>query len=87
MHTTSKTVTSTRSLVIPTDNITRTVYLHVTGNGTVYIGGSDVTTANGMLTEKHAVPFQFILPANEDLWAITPNGVTEDLRILTPSID
>lgn len=87
MNTSSKTVTSTRSLVIPKDDVTRTVYLHVTGNGIVYIGGSDVTTANGMLTEKHAVPFQFILPAHEELYAVTAAGVTEDLRILTPSTD
>ena len=80
-------VTSTRSLVIAKDDVTRTVYLHVLGNGTVYIGGSNVTTANGMLTEKHAVPFQFILPANEELYAITPSGTTEELRILTPSTD
>jgi hypothetical protein len=87
MKSTAHTVTSTRSLVIPEDNLTRTVYLHVTGNGTVYIGGTDVTTTNGMLTEKHAVPFQFILPNGEELYAITANGVTEDLRIMTPDTD
>ncbi|CAB4157145.1 hypothetical protein UFOVP689_2 [uncultured Caudovirales phage] len=87
MKSIAHTVTSTRSLVIAKDDVTRTVYLHVTGNGTVYIGGSDVTTVNGMLTEKHAVPFQFILPAKEDLYAITANGVTEDLRIMTPDTD
>lgn len=87
MKSIAHTVTSTRSLVIAKDDVTRTVYLHVTGNGTVYIGGSDVTTVNGMLTEKHAVPFQFILPPKEDLYAITANGVTEDLRIMTPDTD
>ena len=87
MKSTTHTVTSTRSLVIAKDDVTRTVYLHVTGNGTVYIGGSDVTTVNGMLTEKHAVPFQFILPEKEELYAITANGVTEDLRIMTPDTD
>lgn len=87
MNSTTHTVTSTRSLVISKDDVTRTVYLHVLGNGTVYIGGSNVTTANGMLTEKHAVPFQFILPNNEELYAITAAGVTEELRILTPNTD
>jgi hypothetical protein len=87
MNSTNHTVTSTRSLVIAKDDVTRTVYLHVLGNGTVYIGGSNVTTDNGMLTEKHAVPFQFILPNNEELYAITPSGTTEELRILTPSTD
>jgi len=87
MNSENYTVTSTRSLVIAKDDVTRTVYLHVLGNGTVYIGGSNVTTDNGMLTEKHAVPFQFILPNNEELYAITPSGTTEELRILTPSTD
>ena len=86
MNTSAHTVTTTRSLVIPADNITRTVYLHVTGAGTVYIGGADVTAANGMQTEKHAVPVQFILPAGETLYAITASG-SEELRILTPSVD
>lgn len=87
MNSTNHTITSTRSLVIAKDDVTRTVYLHVLGNGTVYIGGSNVTTDNGMLTEKNAVPFQFILPANEELYAITPSNTTEELRILTPSTD
>ena len=54
------------------------------GNGTVYLGGPDVTSSNGMLTEKGAVPFQFILPAGESLYAITGMD-TEDLRVLRPS--
>ena len=86
MNSTAHTVTTTRSLVVPADNITRTVYLHVAGAGTVYIGGSDVTSSNGMQTEKNAVPFQFVLPAGETLYAITAAG-TEELRILTPSVD
>lgn len=87
MNSTNHTITSTRSLVIAKDDVTRTVYLHVLGNGTIYIGGSNVTTDNGMLTEKNAVPFQFILPNNEELYAITPSNTTEELRILTPSTD
>lgn len=87
MNSTTHTVTSTRSLVIAKDDVTRTVYLHVLGNGTIYIGGSNVTTANGMLTEKHTVPFQFILPNNEELYAVTAAGTTEELRILTPNTD
>lgn len=86
MNSTAHTVTTTRSLVIPADNINRTVYLHVIGAGVVYIGGSDVASTNGMLTEKNAVPFQFILPAGETLYAVTASG-TEELRILTPSVD
>lgn len=78
------TVTTTASQVIAPAESWRTVYLHVVGNGVVYIGGSDVTSSNGMLTEKGAVPFQFILPANQSLYAVVASG-TEDLRVLSPT--
>lgn len=78
------TVTTTASQVVAPGESWRTIYLHVVGNGTVYLGGSDVTSSNGMLTEKGAVPFQFILPAGESLYAITGMD-TEDLRVLRPS--
>lgn len=87
MKSQTHTITDARSIVITSDNIHRTVYLHVVGNGTVYIGGNDVTTANGMLTEKHAVPFEMQLPAGENLYAICATGVTENLRTLLPDID
>lgn len=78
------TVTTTASQVIAPAESWRTLYLHVVGNGVVYIGGSDVTSSNGMLTEKGAVPFQFILPANQSLYAVVASG-TEDLRVLRPT--
>lgn len=78
------TVTTTASEVIAPAESWRTVYLHVVGNGVVYIGGSNVTLSNGMLTEKGAVPFQFILPANQSLYAVVASG-TEDLRVLRPT--
>lgn len=79
-------ITTTRSKVVAAAPIQRTIYLHVLSAGTVYIGGADVTTANGMLTEKNAVPFEMILPAQNELWAIVDSG-TEDLRILRTSND
>ena len=78
------TVTTTASQVVAPAESWRTIYLHVTGNGIVYLGGSDVTSSNGMPTEKSAVPFQFILPAGESLYAVTATA-TEDLRVLRPS--
>jgi hypothetical protein len=78
------TVTTTVSQVVAAAESWRTIYLHVIGTGVVYLGGSTVTSATGMLTEKAAVPFQMILPAGETLYAVTGSG-TEDLRILTPS--
>ena len=80
----TKTVTTTASQVVDASTAWRTIYLHVTGNGIVYLGGSDVTSTNGFLTEKNAIPFTFVLPAGETLWAVTASG-TEDLRILEPT--
>ena len=78
------TVTTTASVVIAAAESWRTVYLHVTGNGIVYLGGAGVTSSTGTATEKAAVPFQMILPAGETLYAVTASA-TEDLRVLTPS--
>jgi hypothetical protein len=84
MKTEAFTVTTTRVQLVTTSIISREVSIHVTGAGTVYIGGSDVTTTNGMLTEKNAVPYTFILPANNELWAVTASG-TENVRVMTPA--
>ena len=86
MNTFAYSVSTTRVLIVPADNINRTVYLHTIGAGTVYIGGADVTAANGMLTEKNAVPFEIFLPLGESLYAITASG-TENVRVMTPSVD
>jgi hypothetical protein len=87
MRSSAFTVTSTASRIIDKDNVHRTIYLHVVGNGTVYLGASNVTSSNGLATEKHAVPFQMILPLGEELWAATANGVTENVRLLIPDVD
>ena len=78
------TVTTTASKVIDADPCWRVVYLHVVGNGIVYLGDSTVTSATGLLTEKNAVPFVLDVPANETVWAVTASA-TEDLRIMRPS--
>jgi hypothetical protein len=86
MKSITRTVTTTAAVIIAADDKHRTVYLHVVGAGTVYIGGSDVTSTNGLLTEKHAVPLELVVPQNETVWAVTASG-TENLRILTPDVD
>ena len=78
------TVTTTPTVVVAAAESWQTIYLHVTGNGTVYLGNSTVTSSNGMQTEKAAVPFQMILPAGETLYAVVATA-TEDLRVLRPS--
>jgi hypothetical protein len=84
MISSSYTVTTTAQIVVPADESNRSVYFHVTGNGTVYLGGADVTSANGCATQKNAVPQELFVPANETVYAIVASG-TEDLRILRPS--
>jgi hypothetical protein len=79
------TVTTTASLLIAAAPSNRTIYIHVLGNGTVYLGGSDVSSANGLLTEKAAVPFEMQLPANEPVYAVA--AATEQVRVLRPSND
>jgi hypothetical protein len=86
MNTSAHTVTTTRSLVVAADNINRNIYIHAIGAGVVYLGGADVTAANGLLTEKNAVPFEMFLPAGETLYAVVATG-SEEIRIMTPSTD
>ena len=85
MISTTTTINTTAQKILSKSNSYRTVYIHVTGAGTVYLGGSDVSSANGLLTEKNAVPLQLVIPSQEELWAVTATG-TEDLRILTPGL-
>ena len=83
MKSVQKTVTTTASKIIDAYPVNRQVYIHVMGNGTVYLGDSTVTTSNGFLTEKNAIPFVFNIPANDTIWAVIGTG-TDDLRILLP---
>jgi hypothetical protein len=57
------------------------VYVHVEGNGTVYVGGATVTTATGLPTEKHTTPINFFVPRGNELWAIA--ATTQDVRVMT----
>jgi hypothetical protein len=81
MKSTKYTVTTTAQIVVPAKNYNREIYTHVIGNGIVYLGGSDVTSANGTSTEKHTTPASFFVPAGETLYAIVESA-TEDLRVL-----
>lgn len=70
--------------IIDADEGWRTVYVHVVGNATVYLGDSSVTTANGLATEKHTAPLTFVVPQMETLWAVVAAD-TESVRVLRPS--
>lgn len=77
-------VGTTRVKLLDASNSWRTVYIHVVGNEPVYLGGSDVTTVNGLTTEKHTSPVELYIPAEEELWAIATTTV--DVRILKPAL-
>jgi quercetin dioxygenase-like cupin family protein len=81
MKSSKYTVTTTAQIVVPAKNYNREIYTHVIGNGIVYLGGSDVTIANGTSTEKHTAPAAFFVPAGETIYAIVESA-TEDLRVL-----
>ena len=81
------TVTDAVTQIVPIDNLNRPVYLQIEGNNTVYIGGADVTAAQGFPIAKHAAPIEGGLPAGDGLWAICSAGVSETIRIITINAD
>lgn len=81
MKSASVTVTTSPTLLVEKDETNRYVYLHVIGNSTVYLGGSDVSTSNGLATQKHTTPLEMFLPINERLYGIVAS-FTEDIRVL-----
>ena len=85
MISSNKSITTTASKIMSASTAVRTIYIHVLGAGTVYLGDATVTSSNGFLTEKNAVPLTIELPANEELWAVTGAG-TESLRLLIPTL-
>lgn len=76
------TVDGTPVEIVAAEPTNRTALIHVAGNNIVYLGGSDVTTANGLTTEKNAVPLTVEIPAGQSLYALAANGFTETLRVL-----
>ena len=81
------TVTDTVVQLVPRDDLNRPVYLQIEGNKTVYIGGANVTAAQGFPIVKHTAPLQGGLPAGDGLWGICASGQTEVIRIITIDAD
>ncbi len=86
MRSSAVTVTTSPTLLVAADDTHRSVYLHVVGNATVYLGSETVTTANGLNTEKHTAPFEIIIPSRQTLYGIVAAS-TKVVRVLTPDID
>jgi hypothetical protein len=81
------TVTAERSIIVAADDINRTVYINVTGNTAIAVGGSNVTYANGLIFEKHDTPHEVFVPLKELLYAVCDTGASADVRVLLPNGD
>lgn len=75
------TVGTTPTLLMAGATGTRTIYLHVVGNTTIYIGGATVTTTAGLATEKHTTPIPIVLRDGDSLYGIVALG-TADMRVM-----
>lgn len=84
MKSVATTVTTTATLICAADNQNRTVYLH-SGTGSIYIGGSDVTSSTG-LHLPNGTTMSLFIPADETLYGITASS-SQTLVTLTPNVD
>lgn len=69
------TITTTRQLIVPVDGSAQEVLFHSSG-GTMYIGGSDVTSDNGYkmdVGDKET----FIVHPGDAIYGITSSGSTQ----------
>lgn len=78
-------VTTSPTLIVPADNIPRTVYIHNGGGAKVYLGGADVSTSNGFHLGNGESQDLFV-PTNEKLYGIVASS-TNTVNVLTPDLD
>jgi hypothetical protein len=78
-------VTTSPTLIVPADNIPRTVYIHNGGGAKVYLGGADVSTANGFHLGNGESQDIFI-PTNEKLYSVVASS-TNTVNVLIPDLD
>ena len=78
--TSQKTVTTTATVVVPSMIGDQSVYLH-SSSGTLYIGGADLTTANGYRLDN-GDKLTMTVGDHEALYAITSSG-TANLYVMT----
>ena len=75
------TVTATRAKIVSKAiNETRSVHVTPAGND-CYLGGDDVTTANGLKVQNNTTVI-IEIPPNEELWAVVASG-THTVTTLT----
>jgi hypothetical protein len=74
------TVTTTKAIVVPQEIGDQSVYLH-SASGTLYIGGADLTAANGYRMDN-GDKLSLMVGDHQDLYAITSAG-TATLYVLS----
>ena len=73
MISTKTTVTSTPVKIV-SKAINETRQVHVTPEGNdCYLGGADLTTANGLKIQNNTTVI-ILVPPNEELWAVVSSG-------------
>ena len=73
------TVTTTKAIVVPHEIGDQSVYLH-SASGVLYIGGEDLTAANGYRLDN-GDKLSLLVGDHQDLYAITSTG-TATLYVL-----
>ena len=76
-------VTTTATLIVAADIEKRTIYLHNDSGGSIYLGGSDVTTTVGYHF-KNQETLALDIPQGETLYGITATN-THDISVLRSS--
>jgi hypothetical protein len=74
-------VTTTATVIVPATNFDQTANLHNLGGGAIYLGGSDVTTANGYKFDN-GDKLTVTVGDREALYAIAASG-THTVAVLT----
>ena len=74
-------VTTTAIVIVPATNFDQTANLHNLGGGAIYLGGSDVTTANGYKFDN-GEKLTVTVGDREALYAIAASG-THTVAVLT----
>jgi hypothetical protein len=82
MKSTNYTVTTTAIKVYDKTNASERIYVRATGSD-IYLGGTDVSTSNGLKLDANAV-IEIFLDGAETLYAIVNTG-SHTLNILAPN--
>lgn len=85
MRSVAVTVGTERVLAVSADDQNRTIYIHHQSQNDVYVGGSDLSTSNGLHVEKDST-IAIVLPLKEVLYAISSHA-DQEIRILLPDGD